>query len=229
MMEETVFIGSSNGNIVQSYRLALIAVSSIFLVSCGPIQATNTENMGDSERFGFLSSKTDTDLCKKYNNSFIKKNTERQIEQILRERKIGSCDAMFKIRVIPADRDELKLQEEARQEAARKAEQLKQKARTLIRESTVMSFVATSASAQSKLDYCRAFARAIEAVAEARDNLGDPSWERLVELHPILKGDPMNEEPARYAFIIYEQVLNINATPHALMLDSFSGCLKNIQ
>ena len=34
---------------------------------------------------------------------------------------------------------------------------------------------------------CRAYAKAIYAVAEARDNLDEPSWEKLLELHPILK------------------------------------------
>ena len=34
---------------------------------------------------------------------------------------------------------------------------------------------------------CRSWAKAIYAIAEARDNLDDPSWEKLLKLHPILE------------------------------------------
>ena len=86
-----------------SFQFALLPILSIFLASCGVIQASNVEEMGDSDRHHLLSTKTDKELCNAYNNSFIKRNTERQIEKILQERNITKCEALAKVRLIPLD------------------------------------------------------------------------------------------------------------------------------
>lgn len=72
---------------------------------------------------------------------------------------------------------------------------------------------------------CRAYAKAIYAVAEARDNLDEPSWEKLLELHPILK--EINKKEGRgflYAQMINLRVINKNASPRALMTNSYESC-----
>ncbi len=86
--------------LVNTISLGLLT---IVLSACGAMQAANIEDMGDGDRLGFLSSKTDTELCHAYNHSLIKPQTERQIEKILRERKVGRCDARGKLRTIPLD------------------------------------------------------------------------------------------------------------------------------
>ena len=72
---------------------------------------------------------------------------------------------------------------------------------------------------------CRAYAKAIYAVAEARDNLDEPSWEKLLELHPILKEIKKKEGRGfLYAQMISLRVINKNASPRALMTNSYESC-----
>ena len=85
------------------FQFALLPILSIFLASCGVIQASNIEEMGDSDRHHLLSRKTNKELCNAYNNAFIKINTERQIEKILRGRNVAKCEALAKVRLIPLD------------------------------------------------------------------------------------------------------------------------------
>lgn len=73
------------------------------LSSCGVVVHANIEGKMDDERLATLSSMTDAQLCSGYNNFLVKPKTERDIENILRERKIGRCDARGKIRIIPLD------------------------------------------------------------------------------------------------------------------------------
>lgn len=73
------------------------------LSSCGVIIHENMERKGDDERLVNLSSMTDAELCSGYNNFLVKPKTERDIERILRERKVGRCDARGEIRTIPLD------------------------------------------------------------------------------------------------------------------------------
>lgn len=85
----------------------------------------------------------------------------------------------------------------------------------------------TPATAGSFREDCRAYAKAIYAVAEARDNLDDPSWEKLLELHPILKEIKKNEgRGVTYAQLISFRIINKNASPQALMKDSYDSCLS---
>ena len=74
---------------------------------------------------------------------------------------------------------------------------------------------------------CRAYAKAIYAVAEARDNLDDPSWEKLLERHTILKEIKKKEgRGILYAQLINLRIINKNASPWALMTDSFDNCIS---
>lgn len=59
--------------------------------------------MDEKERLHMLMTKTDTELCMAYNHVLLKPNTERQIEEILRSRKINKCDERSKVRLIPPD------------------------------------------------------------------------------------------------------------------------------
>ncbi len=74
---------------------------------------------------------------------------------------------------------------------------------------------------------CRAYAKAIFAVAEARDNLDDPSWEKLLKLHPIL--EEIKKKEGRgflYAQMINLRMINKNASPRALMTNSYDSCIS---
>jgi hypothetical protein len=74
---------------------------------------------------------------------------------------------------------------------------------------------------------CRAYAKAIFAVAEARDNLDDPSWKKLLELHPILKEIEKKEGRGfLYAQMINLRMINKNASPRALMTNSYDQCIS---
>lgn len=74
---------------------------------------------------------------------------------------------------------------------------------------------------------CRAYAKAIYAVAEARDNLDDPSWEKLLNLHPILKEIKKKEGRGLvYAQMINLRVINKNARPRALMTNTYDSCIS---
>jgi len=74
---------------------------------------------------------------------------------------------------------------------------------------------------------CRAYAKAIYAVAEARDNLDDPSWEKLLKLHPILKEIEKKEGAGfSFALMISLRMINKNASPRALMTNSYESCLS---
>lgn len=89
---------------------------------------------------------------------------------------------------------------------------------------TILISVASTAHSQSILEQCRAYARAIEAVAEARDNLDDPSWEKLVDRHPTLKKNGKNDRAVLYAQLINLRAINKNATPLALKMNAFESC-----
>ena len=81
-------------------RLILLAIASL-LSSCGIMQATSVEDMSDSDRLTLLKSKSNEELCRAYNNSFLKQKTENQIASLLRDRGVNRCDALSKIRLIP--------------------------------------------------------------------------------------------------------------------------------
>lgn len=89
---------------------------------------------------------------------------------------------------------------------------------------TALLLTPLPARSQSVTDQCRAYARAIEAVAEARDNLDEPSWDNLVKLHPILKENGKNKRAVLYARLISLRAANKKATPRALKMDAFEGC-----
>lgn len=77
-------------------------------------------------------------------------------------------------------------------------------------------------------DDCRAYARAIYAVAEARDNLDEPSWDELLKLHPILTEIEKNEGSGfGYAQLISLRFINKIATPKTLMTHSYESCLTS--
>ena len=86
---------------------------------------------------------------------------------------------------------------------------------------------AAPANAGTYGEDCRAYAKAIFAVAEARDNLDDPSWEKLLKLHPIL--EEIKKKEGRgflYAQMINLRVINKNASPRALMTNSYDSCIS---
>lgn len=89
---------------------------------------------------------------------------------------------------------------------------------------TTLLLVAPAAYGQSIIDQCRAYALAIEAVAEARDNLDQPSWNELLKLHPILQKTGKNDRAVMYAELINLRIANKNATPHALKINAFEKC-----
>lgn len=82
--------------------LFILAVSGLS-ASCGVIQSNYIEDMKDNERFSFLSSKSSAELCRYYNHALIKKNTEMQVEGILRARRIDRCDNFRGIRTVKQD------------------------------------------------------------------------------------------------------------------------------
>ncbi|MBL0422386.1 hypothetical protein JI739_18705 [Ramlibacter sp. AW1] len=87
---------------------------------------------------------------------------------------------------------------------------------------------ATTVQAQTFGEDCRAYAKAIYDVAEARDNLDDPSWEKLLELHPILvKTKEREGRGFLYAQMISLRVINKSASPRALMNNSYESCLSS--
>lgn len=74
---------------------------------------------------------------------------------------------------------------------------------------------------------CKAYAKAVFAVAEARDNLDEPPIEKLKKLHPILKELEDTESRAwLYVSLINLRVINKNAAPRALMKDSYENCIN---
>lgn len=89
---------------------------------------------------------------------------------------------------------------------------------------TALLLAAPAAHSQSVMDQCRAYARAIEAVATARDNLDEPKWEKLVELHPILKENGKNDRAVLFAELINLRLIHKNASPQALKNNSFESC-----
>ncbi len=77
-------------------------------------------------------------------------------------------------------------------------------------------------------DDCRAYAKALHAVAEARDNRDEPPWERLLERHPILQEiKKMDGRGYTYAQLINLRVINKTTSPNALMKDSYDSCLDS--
>jgi len=83
--------------------------------------------------------------------------------------------------------------------------------------------------AQTFGEDCRAYARAIQAAAQARDNLDDPSWEKIQKLHPILA--EIKKRDGRgymYAHMINMGVINKNASPQALMKNTYDSCLGEV-
>ena len=81
-------------------KISIICMSAGLLASCGVLQSNHIEDMEKNERLAFLLSKTDTELCRYYNNSLIKQNTEKQVKEILQDRKIDECQNMLGIRSI---------------------------------------------------------------------------------------------------------------------------------
>lgn len=72
---------------------------------------------------------------------------------------------------------------------------------------------------------CRAYAKAIYAVAEARDNLDEPSWGKLLTLHPILNEIKKKEGRGfTFARLISLRIINKNASPRALMTSTYESC-----
>lgn len=91
----------------------------------------------------------------------------------------------------------------------------------------VSLFVPYNAGAFETLgEDCKSYARAVFAVAEARDNLDEPSMEELKKLHPILK--ELEDTEARawlYVRMISMRLVNQRATPKALMTNSYENCI----
>lgn len=85
----------------------------------------------------------------------------------------------------------------------------------------------TGIAQQTVGEVCRSYALAIEAVAKARDNLDDPSWEKLLEQHPVLQKDGKNDRAVLYAQLINLRVINKNATPQALKTNAYETCPTN--
>lgn len=74
---------------------------------------------------------------------------------------------------------------------------------------------------------CKAYARAVFAVAEARDNLDEPSIDKLKKTHSILK--ELEDTEARgwlYVSMINLRLVNQRATPKALMTNSYESCIN---
>ena len=93
--------------------------------------------------------------------------------------------------------------------------------------STALMFAAP-ANAGTVREDCRAYAKAIFAVAEARDNLDDPSWEKLLKLHPILEEIKKKEGPGfLYARMINLRLINKNASPRVLMTSTYDICYSS--
>lgn len=90
----------------------------------------------------------------------------------------------------------------------------------------ILLLVAPAAHGESVMDVCRAYARAIEAVAEARDNLGQPPWDELVNLHPILQKNGTNMRAVIWAKLIDLDLAQHpeKDTPHALKMRTFETC-----
>jgi hypothetical protein len=75
---------------------------------------------------------------------------------------------------------------------------------------------------------CRAYAKALYAVAEARDNRDEPPWEKLLERHPILREiEKMDGRGYTYAQLIRFRAINKNISPNSLMRDSYDSCLSS--
>ncbi len=93
---------------------------------------------------------------------------------------------------------------------------------------TITLACAVPANAGTFGEDCRAYAKAIYAVAEARDNLDEPSWEKLLYIHPILKQIQKNEGRGfTYAQLISLRIINKNASPKALMNNTYESCLSS--
>lgn len=73
---------------------------------------------------------------------------------------------------------------------------------------------------------CKSYAKAVFAVAEARDNLDTPSLDELKKLHPIMQ--ELEDTKARawiYISLINLRIINKNADPKALMNNSYEKCI----
>lgn len=71
-----------------------------FLISCAAVESQNLEDMNEDKRMSLLRSKTDLQLCNAYNHRLIQPKTEKQLEQLLREREIYTCTSKGQIRKI---------------------------------------------------------------------------------------------------------------------------------
>jgi len=74
---------------------------------------------------------------------------------------------------------------------------------------------------------CKSYARALFAVAEARDNLDEPSIEELKKLHPILQ--ELEDTGARdwvWASLINLRIINKKRSPKTLMMNSYENCIS---
>lgn len=95
----------------------------------------------------------------------------------------------------------------------------------------MLALIAPSASLaqQTAGEVCRSYALAIEAVAQARDNLDDPSWEKLLELHPVLriKKNKENVRAVLHAQLINMRMTNKNVPPQALKMSAYEMCQAN--
>jgi hypothetical protein len=78
----------------------LLCISCSTLISCGPIQAKQVEGMSGGDREALLNTKNNDQLCKAYNNTFIKPETEKQVESILQRRGVTECKAHSMVRYI---------------------------------------------------------------------------------------------------------------------------------
>lgn len=76
-------------------------------------------------------------------------------------------------------------------------------------------------------DVCRDYALAVEDVAKARDDLGRPSWEELVEKHPALVRTEKNARAITLAKSVSVRLLGANDTPAKLKVLFYDQCLMN--
>jgi hypothetical protein len=91
---------------VSLIRYAFILIAFFLFVGCGPIQFSNMENMDSSGRYFQLSTKTNDQLCHIFNNVYIKPQTEKQVAEILRDRGVEKCTALYTARIVPSVKPE---------------------------------------------------------------------------------------------------------------------------
>ncbi len=83
----------------------------------------------------------------------------------------------------------------------------------------------TLSSGRTLGEGCPLYAKAIYAIAEARDNLDEPSWNQLLELHPILKEiEETKGSGFLYAKMINLKVINKDVSPMQLRNDAYERC-----